>query len=256
MRDATFDAIPAGGGVSGMWGMRERPRLRRGAPIGASCMSRVGKPPRGITAPPQVPAVIRGRPSLPRRTTAPPSPVVRRMGPTAGIWRGCGGLLADRSCERTCITRQSSAFAPALPCYACHTCVVRHGLAGSARLSSYACSPRRDRFPGRPHPPSGARRYPRTPRPRPGGTDAPPQASAVKNPIRPKTTEESGTTPAGHGRPAERPPAWPARHPASPRPGQPGVIRLDAERSEAPKTSRRGARPCGTRRRSPSPPGP
>ena len=206
MRDATFDAIPAGGGVSGMWGMREataspaRHRLARHACRGSENV------PAGSPHPLRCPPLSAGRPSVPRRTTAPPSPVVRRMGPTAGIWRGCGVLLADRSCERTCITRQSSAFAPALPCYACHTCVVRQGLAGSARLSSYARPARRDPFPGRPHPPSGARRYPRTPRPRPGGTDAPPQAPAVKNPIRPKTTEESGTTPAGHGRPAERPP--------------------------------------------------
>ncbi len=127
MHDAPFDAIRVGRGVSGMWGMRERPRPRRRAPIGASCRSR-------------------------SRETAPGA----------------------------CIARQSSAFASAVPCYACQTCVARQGPAGSALLSSYACPARRDPFPGRPHltqvpavirraprpsrttaPPSGARRYPR-----------------------------------------------------------------------------------------------
>ncbi len=58
-----------------------------------------------------------------------------------------------------CITRQSSTFASAVPCDACHACVVRHGLAGSAPLSCYACPARRDPPPGRPHPPSAAGRF-------------------------------------------------------------------------------------------------
>jgi len=47
MRDAPFDALSVGRGLSGMWGMRERPRLRRRGPNGASRMSRVGL---GLTA--------------------------------------------------------------------------------------------------------------------------------------------------------------------------------------------------------------
>jgi hypothetical protein len=39
MRNTPIDAIRVGRGVSGTWGMRERPRLRRQGPIGASCMS-------------------------------------------------------------------------------------------------------------------------------------------------------------------------------------------------------------------------
>ena len=93
-------------------------------------------------------------------------------------------------CERTCITRQSSAFAPTLPCYACHTCVVRHGLAGSAPLSSYACPARRDPSPGRPYPP---------------------QAPAVKTPGR------RCTAPGDHCTHAQVPPLKPPGAAAPPR---------------------------------------
>ena len=72
-----------------------------------------------------------------------------------------------------CIARQSSAIAPALPCHACQACVARHGLAGSAPLSSYACPARYDPFPGRPRPPPGARRYPPGVQARPGGPPHP-----------------------------------------------------------------------------------
>ena len=96
--------------------------------------------------------------------------VVGRMGfSRRASGGGCGGLLADRPYERACITRQSGAFASAVPCHACHTCLVRHGLAGSAPLSSYACPRAAERTrDAAPHPQMPAV-IPRTPRHRPGG---------------------------------------------------------------------------------------
>ena len=135
------------------------------------------------------------------------------LGPTAGTWSGVGAARRRAGARGSCITRQSSSIAPALPCYACHTCVARHGLAGSARLSSYACPARRDQSEGRPHPPQVPAVRPRTPRHRPGGSRPRPQGTdALRNGLV----------------------ARPARHPASPRPG--------------PATSH----PAGRRRRRPS----
>ena len=107
--------------------------------------------------------------------------VVGRMGFIKGghlegwVWRSPSA--AGRRGSGACIARQSSAIAPALPCYACQACVARHGLAGSAPLSSYACRSRRDPCPGRPRPPPGARRYPPGVQARPGGPPHPPSGA-------------------------------------------------------------------------------
>ncbi len=161
MRDAPFDAIPVGRGVSGMWGMRERPRLRRRAPIGASCMSRSRETAPGDHSTPSGAAVI--------RAASKPDPgthrtLARQSWGGLGFERrasggGCGVPAGGRRGRGACITRQSRAVAPAVPCYACHTCVVRHGLAGSARLSCYACPAKPRRAPTPRHPPSAARRF-------------------------------------------------------------------------------------------------
>ena len=120
---------------------------------------------RAVTGPrddhthPQVPPLKPlGRPSLPRRTIAPP------VGGRGVDWVfngghlewGGGGSPARRRRRGACIARQSTAPCRAVPCDACHTCVVRQGLVGSAPLSSYACSRPRGTVPGRPHPLSGA----------------------------------------------------------------------------------------------------
>jgi hypothetical protein len=214
---------------------------------------------------------------------APLSAVVGRLGfygghLEAGVAFPSGAAAGSgASGSGACMTRQSSAIAPALPCYARHTCVVRHGLLGSARLSSYACPARRDPSPGRPHPLQAPAVIPRTPRPRPGETGIPPQVPAVvpRTP-RPRRGEpafplrcpplETQSAPRQSRNQGPPPPGTDARRngvaAAARSASVPRLTRRprhrpeDAERSEAPKTSRRGARPCGTRRRSPSPPGP
>jgi hypothetical protein len=84
MRDAPFGAFPVGPGVSGMWGMRERPRLRVRAPIGASCMSGSRERPRGITAPESGSSRIsrddRGRAGFRSEGNSAPRPLARRDG--------------------------------------------------------------------------------------------------------------------------------------------------------------------------------
>jgi hypothetical protein len=98
-----------------------------------------------------------GRSCTARGTTATPSAVAGRIGFYDGHLKWGGAFPSGAAAgSGACIARQSVRFAPALPCYACHTCLVRQGLAGSAPLSSYACPAHRDAFPGRPHPPSGA----------------------------------------------------------------------------------------------------
>ena len=122
-------------------------------------------------------------------------------GSTAGIWRGCGGLLADRSCERTCITRQSSAICAGLAVlrvpYMRSTARPR-GIGSDCRAmhAPRAATPsrddrthpqvpavipeRRDPAPGEPTPhlrrpplkPESAPRPPRNQGPPPPGTDA------------------------------------------------------------------------------------
>ena len=111
-----------------------------------------------------------------------------------------GSSRIDPASE-TCITRQSSPFAPAVPCYARHTCVVRHGLAGSARLSSYACPARRDQPAGRPHRvPSGCRRWdPPGGASRPRGRPHPLSGAAVK-PRRRRVPSPGTTTSLPFGR--------------------------------------------------------
>ena len=98
MHDATFDAIPVGRGVSGMWDMRDAPRFRRRSPIVALCMSRLATPPRRTTAPPP------GARRYPRRLRAgrsrsrPPRPA-RKPGGTAP-WMPSAGIPAPRPLAR------------------------------------------------------------------------------------------------------------------------------------------------------------
>ena len=134
-----------------------------------------------------------------------------------------------------CIARQSSAIAPALPCYACQACVARHGLAGSAPLSSYACPARYDPFPGRPRPPPGARRYPPGVQARPGGPPHP-TSGARRYPPGVQAPARGATAPTSTALAVIRPGPSPGQRNANNarparKPG--GTGPMDAERSEA-----------------------
>ena len=166
--------------------MRERPRLRRRAQIGAS--RRSGS---------------RGR--------RPPGTDCNRLGGRGVDWVLNGGHLESgavgspaRGLSGDCIARQSTRSS-ALPCYACHTCVVRHGLAGSAPLSSYACPAGRDPSLGRPHPLRCPPLSPANAAAPPRGTTAPPSDARryIRRPSKPG--QRVATTSARHGRRAERP---------------------------------------------------
>ena len=150
------------------------------------------------------------------------------------VWRCPPGAAAGPG---ACIARQSSAIAPALPCYACQACVARHGLAGSAPLSSYACRSRRDPFPGRPRPPPGARRYPPGVQARPGGPPHPP-SGARRYPPGVQAPRPAGATAPGPpgASPLIRPESKPRTEEREQRPPGTDARRngpMDAERSEA-----------------------
>jgi hypothetical protein len=224
--------------------MHERPGLRRRAPIGVSCMSGSGGTALGDYC-----YSLGGR---------------GRVGfLTAGIWRGVWraprGSMLRVNLHSSAIERICAGLAVLRVPYMRSTARPR-GIGSVVEL----CMPSAPRpVPGTTAPPQVPAVIPEWRDPAPGETDAPPQVPAVKNPIRPKTTEESGTTPVRHGRPAERRRGCGAlgirasRSASVPRlTRRPRHRPEDAERSEAPKTSRPGARPSGTRRRSPSPPGP
>ena len=151
------------------------------------------------------PPLSTGSPSPPGGPPHPRLAVVGRV----GVFNGGhleGGVVFPSGAAAgpgACITQQLRALAPAVPRQACGACVVRHGPAGSAPLSSYACPAGRDQSPGRPHPPSAARRYPRRRDTAPGDDHTHLRCPPLEPPIR-WLSAIQGCTPAGHGRPAER----------------------------------------------------
>ena len=264
------------------WRVRHVGHARHATASPAGTDWRVTHAPRAATSPqddhthPQMPAVKpRGAQARPWGPRHPP----RR---SSGGWvfngghleRGVAGSSRIDPRERTCITRQSSAFASAVPCHACHTCVVRHGLARSAPLSSYACPARRDPSPGRPHPlqvpPLSPRsRDPprddrthlqvpavtlRSPRRRPGGNRHPTSGARRYPPGVQTRTEDRDQR-----RPARMPGgtgiAATARSASLPRlTGLPQFHPEDVERSEAQIKRRRARRrPRDPQRRGPAP---
>ena len=183
--------------------------------------------PGGSPHPPQVPAVDpRDAAAPPRGTTAPPfGGRGAGWGLTAGTWSGLGAGRRRAAARGSCIARQSTRSSRAVPCYACHTCVARHGLVGSAPIVEL-CMPaaarpvpgttaptlrrpplspgRRGTAPGDDHPTSGARRYPPG-RPSPGQRDAttPPGTDARRNGI--AATARSASLPRLPGLPQFHP---------------------------------------------------
>ena len=220
-------------------------------------MSRVGKRPRGITAPPQMPAVIRGAPKRSAEdhcaTLAGREADGSNGGHLEGVWRAPRGSILRANLHNSTIERICAGLAVLCVPYMRSTARPR-GIGPIVELCMLrrAATPSRD---DRTHPQVPAV-IPERRDPAPGEPTPHLRRPPLKTQSAPRPPRNQGPPPPGTDARRNGLPAWPARHPASPRPGQPGVIRLDAERSEAPKTSRRGARPCGTRRRSPSPPGP
>ena len=88
------------------------------APIGASCMSRVGKRPRGITAPPQMPAVIRGAPKRSAEdhcaTLAGREADGSNGGHLEGVWRAPRGSILRVNLHNSTIERICAGLA--VPC--------------------------------------------------------------------------------------------------------------------------------------------
>ena len=197
MRDAPFDAIAVGRGVSGTWGMRERPRLRRRAQIGASCRSG-------------------------SRETAPGDHCNRLGGrgvdwvlngghlesggggsPARGGSRGMHSSTIDASVPSLAVLRVPYVRSTARPAPDRLRCRAMHARRAATRLWD-------DRTR------SGARRYPRrTPRHRPGGPLHPPQMPAVisagrQSPDRGSRPPPPGTD-AGRNGPMDAPVRRPSR---------------------------------------------
>jgi hypothetical protein len=159
--------------------MRETPRPRRRAPNGASCMSRAARRLRGATAPTlRCPPSSAGASKAARRIASPP---LAGLGADGGF---NGGHL------------EVGVVFPSAAAAGRGACITRHGLAGPAPLSRYACRRSRGTDEGRPHPPSAARRCPPAVQARPGGL------------LVPAVTRHSfvrGTGDRHHARPARTP---------------------------------------------------
>jgi hypothetical protein len=113
-------------------------------------------------------------------------------GLTAGTWRGCGGLLADRPPQANLPTRQSTPSSRTVMLDACGACVVRHGRAEAPQLSGMLGAPRNG--PGTPHPPSGARL---DPSPRSSGSGATAEPCWKRPPHNEGPLSRPGAPPSG-----------------------------------------------------------
>ena len=151
------------------WCWRRRCRARRPQAAGA-----------GSASPATV--VKRGRPRQ-KESVTPGSSLPPWSRRTARVFNGghleWGGAGRRRAAARgACVTRHLVLAGQAVPCYACHTCVVRQGHAHRAQLSTYAgtwLTPR---------PSSGRSSPPAPPRPH-RHPDHPLQMPAVKSPVVP-----------------------------------------------------------------------